>query len=311
MTQNEALDILFTGQNVFLTGAAGSGKTYVLNSYIKYLKENHVPVAVTASTGIAATHMDGRTVHSWSGIALRKTLTAKELRELYFNDFTRERITGARVLIIDEISMLEDKILSLLDTVCRSVRQKPGPFGGLQVVLCGDFFQLPPVGTRGEPSARYAFHSESWINSNLKVCYLEKQYRQEDPVFLDVLNSIRHSKVTRDTLQILKMRLNQPAAGFLKPTKLYSHRNDVDAINSFELGQLKTPPYTFTMQSSGDRELVKSLRDACLAPAELVLKKGALVMFVRNSFGEGYVNGTLGIVVDFEKEEPNYPIIEL
>lgn len=310
MTQDEALEILRTGQNVFLTGPAGSGKTYVLNKYISFLKENGVPVAVTASTGIAATHMDGRTVHSWSGIALRKRLSEKELKELYYNTFTNERITGARVLIIDEISMLEDRVLTLLDKVCRFVRQNQHPFGGLQVIVCGDFFQLPPVRSKSEPSAKYAFHSPSWITADFKICYLEKQYRQEDPRFLAVLNSIRDSAVTQETIDALKTRINQPVEGLPRLTKLYSHRNDVDALNSFELAQLQAEPHTFYMQSGGDPELVASLRDACLAPQELVLKKGALVMFVRNSFGEGYVNGTLGVVIDFEGDDTKYPVIE-
>jgi len=311
MTKEEACEILLTGQNVFLTGAAGTGKTYLLNSYVDYLKKNRIPVAVTASTGIAATHMDGRTVHSWSGIALRKKLSTKELDELFYNTFTNERITGARVLIIDEISMLEERVFTLLDTVCKWVRKNSHPFGGLQIVICGDLFQLPPVPSKGEPPPRYAFHSSAWAGANFRVCYLEKQFRQEDPTFLEMLNAIRNSKVTRETLQILKTRLNQPIHGFPKPTKLYSHRVDVNAINDFELAQLKTEPHIYLMQSHGEADLVRALIESCLAPAELVLKKGALVMFVRNNFGEGYVNGTLGTVVDFEEEAPHYPVIEV
>lgn len=310
MTQSEALKILFTGQNVFLTGAAGSGKTYVLNQYISYLKDNNIPVAITASTGIAATHMDGRTIHSWSGIALRNHLSKKELDELYYNNFTHERITVARVLIIDEISMIDATIFSLLDSVCRFVRKKPQPFGGLQIIICGDFFQLPPIGKKGEAPPKYAFYSPSWVEANLQICYLEEQYRQEDPRFLSMLNSIRNTKVNRETVDTLKTRLNQSIKGLTKVTKLYSHRDDVDALNTFELEKLETEPHSYFMLAGGDSDMVRSLKDACLAPEHLILKKGALVMFVRNNQGEGYVNGTLGTVVDFESDATNYPIIE-
>lgn len=310
MTQDEALDILKTGQNVFLTGAAGTGKTFTLNSYITYLKEHKIPVAITASTGIAATHMDGRTVHSWSGIAIRKELTEKELKELYYNTFTNERINGARVLIIDEISMLEARVFSLVDKVCRFVRQDPHPFGGLQVIVCGDFFQLPPVPNRYEPPPKFAFQSPSWARADFKVCYLTKQYRQEDARFLQLLNSIRHNETTEETPRVLETRLEKSVEGFPKPPKLYSHRNDVDAINNYELGRLQTDPHTYQMQSWGEAELVASLKDSCLAPQELVLKIGAQVMFVRNSFSEHYVNGTLGIIVGFE-EDTEYPIVQL
>lgn len=309
MTREEALDILFTGQNVFLTGAAGTGKTHVLNEYIGYLRENKIPTAVTASTGIAATHMGGRTVHSWSGIAKRKRLSEKELQKLFYNDYTRERITGARVLIIDEISMLEARVLTLIDTVCKSVRGNARPFGGLQLVVSGDFFQLPPVPDKREPPPEFAFHSQSWDAAQFRVCYLEKQWRQEDKDFLKVLNAIRDSQVTGDTIQALKTRHNQPIKTVERATQLYCRNDDVDSINDRELERLTTEPHQYDMRSWGDSELVKMLREDCLAPEELVLKEGALVMFVRNNPGEGYVNGTLGTVVGFE-EDTEYPIIE-
>lgn len=311
MTREEALEILFSGQNVFLTGAAGTGKTHVLNEYIGYLKENYIHTAVTASTGIAATHMGGRTIHSWSGIAKRKRLSEKELQKLFFNDYTRERITGARVLIIDEISMLEARVFSLIDTVCKSVRGNARPFGGLQLVVSGDFFQLPPVPDKREPPPEFAFHSPSWAAAQFRVCYLEKQYRQEDPIFLNVLNNIRDSKVTRETVAALKSRLNQPikSVNLQRATELHCLNRDVDRTNQREFERLTTDPHRFFMRTWGEPELVKMLREDCLAPEELILKKGALVMFVRNNPGEGYVNGTLGTVVGFE-EETDYPIVE-
>jgi ATP-dependent exoDNAse (exonuclease V) alpha subunit len=310
MTQKEALKILRTGRNVFLTGAAGTGKTHVLNSYIAYLKEHKVPVAITASTGIAATHMDGRTIHSWSGIALRRSLTQKDLDKLAYNTITRERINDARVLVIDEISMLDAELFSLIDRVCRFVRGKPEPFGNLQLVVCGDFFQLPPVGRPGEPVPEYAFHAEAWERADLWVCYLEKQWRQEDEEFLGVLNAIRNSGVDEETRRTLETRINREIAGLAAATKLFSHKNDVDSINDRELRKLSGEPHFYRMSGNGDAELIDSLKLACLAPETLELKKGALVMFVRNNHAEGYINGTLGTVVGFESDEPHYPIVQ-
>ena len=309
MTQDEAFDILKMGQNVFLTGPAGSGKTFLLNKYIKYLQDNKVPVAITASTGIAATHMNGRTIHSWSGIKIRDHLTKKDMDSLFFNDNIRIRIGSARVLIIDEISMLDAKRFDLVNMVCQRLRKNPFPFGGLQVIACGDFFQLPPVQKQGKPKPGFCFSSQSWGGAKIVTCYLEKQYRQNDERFLDTLNAIRGSTVNEDIIAILRERFNQPVIGFSKPTKLYTHNNDVDAINDFELRQIQSEPKHFYMTENGDPKLVKELKKSCLAPQELILKKGAFVMFVKNNFDKGFVNGTLGNIVEFDKDE-GYPIVQ-
>jgi DNA replication protein DnaC len=150
MTQNEALDILKMGKHVFLTGAPGAGKTHTLRAYISYLKEKHIPVAVTASTGIAATHLGGTTIHAWSGLGIKDTLSAQDIDEMEERKYLWERYEKTKVLIIDEISMLHHFRFDLLDKLVRSFKRKDIPFGGMQVVLCGDFFQLPPISRAGE-----------------------------------------------------------------------------------------------------------------------------------------------------------------
>ncbi|MSU54360.1 MAG: helicase, partial [Candidatus Staskawiczbacteria bacterium] len=145
MKQNEALDILKMGQNVFLTGSPGSGKTFLLNQYIEYLKQHQKNVAVTASTGIAATHMNGITIHSWSGLGIKETITDPEIRRLMTRKYLLKRIRAARVLIIDEVSMLKATQFDALDKICQYFKTSFLPFGGMQVVLSGDFFQLPPI----------------------------------------------------------------------------------------------------------------------------------------------------------------------
>jgi len=304
MTQAQALDILKCGHNVFLTGPAGSGKTFLLNAYIKFLKRHNAAVGITASTGIAATHMNGMTIHSWAGIGVKDQLSNKDLRSIAKNNRLVKRFENTKVLIIDEISMLHHFRLDLVDRVCRQLKDSFQPFGGLQVVLCGDFFQLPPVARHGE-SAHFAHHSQIWKTMNLKVCYLDEQHRQSDDGLLRVLNDIRAD----ETLAPLRARYKKEVNGGVNPTKLYTHNTDVDAINQKQLSGLPDKTHLYQMRSHGSQRIVETLRLSCLAPEELRLKIGAAVMFVKNNTEQGYVNGTLGIVSGFD--ENKIPIIQI
>jgi ATP-dependent DNA helicase PIF1 len=301
MTQKEALDILKTGRSVFLTGAAGSGKTYVLREYIKYLQDLDANIGITASTGIAATHMGGITIHSWSGLGIRDSLTKSELTEISQKSHVKKKIKNASVLIIDEISMLHHYRLDLIDRVIKEVKNSPLPFGGMQVIFCGDFFQLPPVRRSGEPEAHFAYHSNAWKELGLKVCYLSEQHRQSDIEYLKVLNAVRDNSVSEETMKILKTRFGKKSD--FEPTKLYSHNRNVDTENEAELGKLSGRASEYEMQSRGRNSLVEALKKSCLSPEVLRLKEGAKVMFVKNNFEEGYVNGTLGHVVKCGFEE--------
>lgn len=300
MTQAEALDILKMGHNVFLTGAAGSGKTHTLRTYIQYLKEHHVPVAVTASTGIAATHLGGMTIHAWSGLGIRDDLTEIDIEDLESRQYLWKRYEATKVLIIDEISMLHHFRFDLLDRLCRAFKRKDTPFGGMQVVLCGDFFQLPPVTRPGEPDAYFAYHSRIWRNMNLKICYLEEQHRQQDSEFLSVLNAIRTNTVDEDIVLTLQGRLHQDTHAEVSPTKLSSHNEDVDFVNDEELKKVKGKEKKYVMTSRGNPNLVAALKKSCLAPETLTVRVGARVMFVKNNYEKGYVNGTLGEVEGYD-----------
>ena len=182
MTQDEALAILKTGLNVFLTGEPGSGKTHTINQYVAWLRERGVEPAVTASTGIAATHINGMTIHSWSGIGIKRDMTDYDIELIHSREKTARRIVEAKVLIIDEISMLDAATLGSVDRVLRTLRrrtlQAEQPFGGLQVIFVGDFFQLPPVSKNEQ--AKFAFESSAWKEANPVICYLSEQHRQED-----------------------------------------------------------------------------------------------------------------------------------
>ena len=190
MKQNEALDILKMGVNVFLTGPAGSGKTYVLNDYVNFLKSKNVEVGITASTGIAATHIGGMTIHSWAGIGIKDSMSNSEIRDLFKKKHLGGRFKRTKVLVIDEVSMLHHFRLDMVDRVCKMFKENSAPFGGMQVILVGDFFQLPPI-SRGSEKAHFVHRSDVWSAMGLKVCYLDEQYRYEDDMLLNLLNNIR------------------------------------------------------------------------------------------------------------------------
>ena len=307
MIQAQTLEILKTGTNAFLTGEPGSGKTYVLNQYIDWLIARDIPVAITASTGIAATHIGGTTIHSWSGIGARDTLTQYDLDHLMSNEKTVRRIKKSRVLIIDEISMLDGRVLDMVESVCRTMKQSGDSFGGMQVVLVGDFFQLPPIAGRGEMS-RFAFESRAWASAKFLTCYLSEQHRQEDDLLLGLLNSIRKNDIDESHYTLLGEQ-TEISYSDIEPTKLYTHNSNVDSMNTARLLELTTARSTYKMESIGSKAVVEGLIKNCLSPETLELRVDAMVMCTKNNFETGYVNGTLGRVTGFDKED-GYPFIE-
>lgn len=304
MTQKDALDILKMGYNCYITGAAGSGKTYLLNEYIKFLRNKGVNIGITASTGIAATHMGGTTIHSWSGLGIRDDLTEYDLEDLESKKYLFDRFKETDVLIIDEISMLHHFRLDLIERIARHLKRNQLPFGGMQVILCGDFFQLPPVSRMGEKESHFSYKSEAWKKLNLKICYLEEQHRHKDDKFIRILNGIRGNNLSEESLAHLRGRDNAILKEGLEPTKLHTHNLNVDTINDTELNRLSGQIFTYQMEDKGRKPLVDALKKSCLAPEVLRLKKGARVMFVKNNFEEGYANGTLGKVIECSNYGP-------
>jgi len=318
MTQEEALKVLKSGANVFLTGEPGSGKTHTVNRYVAWLRDAGIEPSITASTGIAATHIGGMTVHAWSGIGICSLLTAYDIDHIAQNERVSRRLRRAKILIIDEVSMLSGGTLSMVDIITREIRDKDEPFGGLTVILVGDFFQLPPVVRREqkpaatllpqENTSEFAFTSLTWASLNPLVCYLSEQYRQEDSVFLEILSAIRRNAVTSDHRQILASRMAEAPEGDMP--QLFSHNNDADRINNATLAKLKGATQKFVMTGRGPEMLLMSLKRGCLSPETLFLKIGARVMFTKNDIVNGqFVNGTIGTVIGFSKGE-QYPIVK-
>lgn len=313
MKQSQALDIMKMGHNVYLTGAAGSGKTYVLNQFIDYLKKHKIPTGITASTGIASTHINGMTIHSWSGIGVRDEITKQDLKKMAQKSQLSKRLARCRVLIIDEVSMLHGRTLDNVDQVCRYLKDDDKPFGGLQLILCGDLFQLPPV-TRYEkdqerPETDFVYRSDAWKSAKLKICYLSEQHRQGDDDLIDILNAIRTQEVEQYHVDSLAERRGASTQDEVL-TQIFTHNIDVDQLNNRQLADLEAEEEVyFTNIIKGGKKTTQKLIDRCLAPERLILKQGAQVMFVANNPQYDFVNGTRGTVVNFTNED-NYPVVE-
>ena len=312
MKQTLALEIMLSGENVFLTGAAGSGKTFTLNQFIKLAKNSGKKVSVTATTGLAATHLGGNTIHAWSGIGIYDYLSKK-----FFEKFPKMRaeiIKNTDILVIDEISMLHDFRLDMVEEICRTIRQNDKPFGGIQVILCGDFFQLPPINRAGGRTGGFAIHSNAWKLAEFTICYLEENHRQKNDELSKILNALRADDLRRKHAQSLLDRIdiepNFESDDFSKNlTELHTTNIDVDKINEQKLAELEGEEFHFAQTTTGAKNYIETLQKSVLAPELLRLKKGALVMAVKNAQNRQYVNGSIGEVIDFERLT-DYPIVQ-
>ncbi|MDR2083066.1 MAG: AAA family ATPase [Candidatus Ancillula trichonymphae] len=313
MKQSTALKILLESRNAFLTGPAGSGKTHTLNKYVVEAQAAGKRVGVTASTGIAATHIGGQTIHAFSGLGILSELPEDFFDKWAFKKFKAPQIRTIDVLVLDEISMLQCTQFELVDQIFRKVRRKNLPFGGVQVVLCGDFFQLPPISTSAAAAAQFVSSSRSWEELDLAVCYLTEQYRQADDEFVQILENLRSGTLTKLHKSLLDSRI-QPVALNDDITHLYTRNINVSGYNRTKLEELETRKFSYTMTSRGDKWIVESLKRNCLASEKLELKRGALVIALKNDPEGHFVNGSRGIVVDFEKDKDTgiaFPEVEL
>ncbi|KAK0658589.1 ATP-dependent DNA helicase PIF1 [Lasiodiplodia hormozganensis] len=293
---------------------AGTGKSLLLRNIIeglevKYL-ENPGCVAITASTGLAAYNIGGTTLHRFAGIGVGKAPTIKLIKEIFKDrKFKLKRWRDTKILIIDEISMVDSTLFDKLDVIARIVRQNNKPFGGIQLVLTGDFFQLPPV-LEGpdDGSPRFCFEAESWKTAIEHTIGLTQIYRQKDPAFAGMLNEMREGLVSPSTINAFR-RLNRP----LKPvaiddpeaTELFPLRREADAANQKRMHRIKSPVHTYLAKHGGiitDPDTRKKLLSTCTAPEVLQLKQTAQVMLIKN-IDDTLVNGSLGRVIGFANKE--------
>ena len=307
MKQNTALEILKSGKNVFITGSAGTGKTYLLDLYRQYLKERRVYPTIVAPTGIAASHLGGQTIHSFFALGIREHIDEGYVEFLMDKKYLKTRFSKLKVLIIDEVSMVSPELFSSMDLILRGFKGTDAPFGGVQVVISGDFFQLPPI-SKEPKEKRFAWQSPAWRALDLKTCYLNEKFRQDDGRLIQILDDIRSGEISANSEALLAQRHEKELPTHFKPTRLYTHNVDVDRINLAELEKLEGKPKRFVYESKGSQKNIEKIFKSSLVLEELVLKKGAVVIFIKNNLEAGYINGTTGTVESFSPID-NMPVV--
>lgn len=307
--------VLNQGKSVFFTGPAGTGKSLLLRKIIESLRVRslHNPnycTAVTASTGLAAHSIGGTTLHRFAGIGLGKAPTTKLISDIFKDPKVKlMRWLTTEILIVDEISMIDSTLFDKLDVIARIVRGNNKPFGGIQLVLTGDFFQLPPV-LEGpdDGSPRFCFEAESWKEAIKHTIGLTQIYRQKDPAFAGMLNEMREGFVSPSTInafRLLSRPLKPLAINAPEPAELFPLRREADAANQKRMHRIKSPVYTYFAKHGGiitDPSTRKKLLSTCIAPEVLQLKQTAQVMLIKN-IDNNLVNGSLGRVIGFANEQ--------
>lgn len=319
--QSKALDIVSQGKNVFITGQGGVGKSELIK-HIRILYENRgVVIHVTALTGIAALNIKGSTLHRWAGIGLGDLKPDDLLRKVRRHPKGKANWLNTSVLVIDEVSMLSPELFVKLDFIGKALRRSSDPFGGIQLIFCGDFCQLPPVKIDA-----YCFESPLWVLCNFQVCYLTENMRQSDEVFQKMLSEIRIGYASKETREILRSRIGvKVGTDEIQPTKLFSNRDSVDQINIKALKELSKEDNPTQLFAAFDdvtegnytddqkQYYLGSLEKCCQARKDLYLKVGAQVMLIFNLDPDaGLVNGSRGVVIEFEfiSEEERRPVVK-
>lgn len=304
--QQRAFDMFVKeGKNVHLTGEAGTGKSYVIKAVKAALGTR---LALTASTGIAAINVGGTTLHSWSGIGANSHVTPGMLEAIAGNSFKRQRILGAKFLIIEEVSMISADLLDAIDEILSHVRDDPSPFGGMNVMLVGDPLQLPPVIKRekGKPKPKnhFYFQSEAYFTGEFHDIKLTVNHRQGEVSRLSkFLNELRTGRLSKECIEYFEARVDvEDDDPSTSPVHLYSTNKMADRYNLGRLKEIEEESFTYNAKDEAKKDFLKDQLDKyCTAPTELVLKKGAQVMLLKNlDLQNGLVNGAVGRVTDLD-----------
>ncbi|KAL2075527.1 hypothetical protein VTL71DRAFT_470 [Oculimacula yallundae] len=311
--QQKVLDLVVNqSKSVFFTGSAGTGKSVLMRAIIAELRKKYSRepdrVAVTASTGLAACNIGGVTLHSFGGIGLGKEDVPTLVKKIKRNQKAKNRWIRTKILVVDEISMVDGDLFDKLESIARLMRNNGRPFGGIQLVITGDFFQLPPVPDYDSKAraVKFAFDAGTWPTAIHHTIGLTEVFRQKDPVFANMLNEMRLGKITDATIAAFR-KLSRPVAheNGLAATELFPTRNEVENSNAFRMRSLVGKSYKYEARDTGtitDVGMRDKLLSNMMAPKMLELKKGAQVMLIKN-MDDGLVNGSLGKVTAFMSEK--------
>uniref|UniRef100_A0A2K5D7Y4 ATP-dependent DNA helicase PIF1 n=1 Tax=Aotus nancymaae TaxID=37293 RepID=A0A2K5D7Y4_AOTNA len=297
--QAAVLRAILKGQSIFFTGSAGTGKSYLLKRILGSLPPTGT--VATASTGVAACHIGGTTLHAFAGIGSGQAPLAQCVA-LAQRPGVRQGWLNCQRLVIDEISMVEADLFDKLEAVARAVRQQNKPFGGIQLIICGDFLQLPPV-TKGSQPPRFCFQAKSWKRCVPVTLELTKVWRQADQTFISLLQAVRLGRCSDEvTRQLQATAAHKVGRDGIVATRLCTHQDDVALTNQRRLQELPGKVHRFEAMDSNP-ELASTLDAQCPVNQLLQLKLGAQVMLLKNlSVSRGLVNGARGVVVGFEAE---------
>ncbi|NXI18959.1 PIF1 helicase, partial [Irena cyanogastra] len=302
--QEAVLGAVRSGKSIFFTGSAGTGKSFLLKRIVGSLPPN--VTYATASTGVAACHIGGTTLHAFAGIGSGKA-PLEQCIQLAERPGVRQHWLACQHLIIDEISMVDGKFFDKLEAVARAVRKRDEPFGGIQLIICGDFLQLPPV-CKANEETKFCFQARSWrkcIHINMELTEVR---RQTDKTFVSLLGAIRLGRCTEEvTRQLMQTAAHKSERDGILATRLCTHKDDVEITNERRLQQLPGEVHVFEALDS-DPMLVKLIDAQCPVGGRVELKLGAQVMLAKNlDVSQGLVNGARGVVVGFESEQKGLP----
>ncbi|XP_071606535.1 ATP-dependent DNA helicase PIF1 [Heliangelus exortis] len=302
--QEAVLGAVRSGKSIFFTGCAGTGKSFLLKKIVGSLPPKST--YATASTGVAACHIGGTTLHAFAGIGSGKAVL-EQCIQLAERPGVRQHWLACQHLIIDEISMVDGQFFDKLEAVARVVRNRDEPFGGIQLIICGDFLQLPPV-CKANEETKFCFQAKSWrkcIQINMELTEVR---RQTDKTFVSLLNAVRLGRCTEEVTRLLmQTATNRSERDGILATRLCTHKDDVEITNKKRLQQLQGEVHTFEALDS-DPMLVKLIDAQCPVGGRVELKLGAQVMLAKNlDVSQGLVNGARGVVVGFESEEKGLP----
>ncbi|KAM6202203.1 ATP-dependent DNA helicase PIF1 [Rhynchocyon petersi] len=302
--QAAVLNAVLKGQSIFFTGSAGTGKSYLLKRILGSLPPTGT--VATASTGVAACHIGGTTLHAFAGIGSGQAPLTQCIA-LAQRPGVRQGWLSCQRLVIDEISMVEADLFDKLEAVARAVRQQNKPFGGIQLIICGDFLQLPPV-TKGPQSPKFCFQAKSWRKCVPVTLELTEVWRQSDKTFISLLQAVRLGRCSDEiTRQLRATAAHKVGRDGIMATRLCTHQDDVALTNERRLQELPGEVHSFKAMDS-DPEQARILDAQCPVSRLLQLKLGAQVMLVKNlAVSRGLVNGARGVVVGFETEGRGLP----